>query len=356
MTFYYFLATLSSAVIMVQAGTYIDKVNLKFYSTICLIGLATMCLILSFSFHVSLLFVGLLGLRLFGQSLMTHISATSISRYFTVNTGKALSISTLGHPFGELVLSGLGVYFLFSFGWRNTFMYLGMAVIVVVIPALFSLFKKHDSFLVPSNNFQVSKSETKNPGWKRKDVLKNGFFYAAVPVSLVAPFVLTGFFIHQNSLMENKGWSEEWRLFAFSFFPIVRILSGFCVGFLIDKYSVQKIFTLQLLPTLIGLLSIIIIDHEVSAILYYGMAGMALGLGSNLKSALWVNRYGRENIGSIRSVVAMLTAFSTAISPLIFGVLLDNGITASTISLFNIVLILIVFLSYTFKLLFEKPI
>ncbi len=233
-------------------------------------------------------------------------------------------------------------------------MYLGMAVIVVVIPTLFSLFKKNDSFVVPSINDESIKSRQGSKGWTRKDVLKNGFFYVAVPVSLVAPFVLTGFFIHQNSLMENKGWSEEWRLFAFSFFPIIRILSGFSVGFLIDKYSVQRVFTLQLLPTLIGLLSIIFIEHQVSAILYYGMAGMALGLGSNLKSALWVQRYGRENIGSIRSVVAMLTAFSTAISPLIFGVLLDSGITAGTISILNIAILVLVFVSYTIKLIFEK--
>ncbi len=355
MTFYYFLATMSSALIMLQVGTYIDRVNLKLYSTICLLGLASMCIILSFSFHVSFLFIGLLGLRLFGQSLMTHISATSISRYFTSHTGKALSIATLGHPLGELALSALGVYFLFTFGWRDSFLYLGMAVIIVVIPALLSLFKTNDSFLMPLSNNGLLTSKGSNKGWTRKDVLKNGFFYVAVPVSLVAPFVLTGFFIHQNSLMESKGWSEEWRLFAFAFFPIIRIVSGFWVGFLIDKYSVQKVFTLQLLPTFIGLLSIIFIDHKVSAILYYGMAGMALGLGSNLKSALWVQRYGRENIGSIRSVVAMLTAFSTAISPLIFGILLDNGITASTISILNICILMVVFVSYTMKVFFEKP-
>ncbi|MGL1903702.1 MAG: MFS transporter [Fibrobacterales bacterium] len=343
MTFYYFLATISSAVIMAQAGVYIDRVNLKLFSGISLLGLGVMTYTLSQGTHIIALFFGLMGLRLFGQSLMTHIGATATSRFFTKDTGKALSISTLGHPLGEFFFSAVGVYLIATIGWRDTLSWFAYALIFIA-PALLMLFKKSDTFNLP---LALQKDNAPNArSWTRGDVLKNSFFYCAVPVTLAAPFLLTGFFIHQQSLMEAKGWSDGWRLAAFSLFPILRITSGFIIGFIIDRFGAKNSFLIQLIPTIIALSALIFIDHQVSAAIYYGMCGIALGFGSNLKSTLWVEEYGRANIGAIRSVVAMLTAFSTAISPVIFSLFLDNGFSVIQICIYTLVAVSIVGVVY----------
>jgi MFS family permease len=274
---------------------------------------------------------------------MTHIGATATSRYFTKSTGKALSISTLGHPLGEFFFSAVGVYLIATIGWRDTLSWFAYALILIA-PTLLLLFKKSDAFNLP---VALQKGATDGEkSWTRGDVLKNPFFYCAVPVTLAAPFLLTGFFIHQQVLMDAKGWTDGWRLAAFSLFPIFRISSGFLIGFIIDRFSAKNAFLIQLLPTFIGLAALIFIDHKISAAIYYGMSGIALGFGSNLKSTLWVEEYGRANIGAIRSVVAMLTAFSTAVSPVIFSLFFDNGFSVVQVCSYMLVLVSIVGVVY----------
>jgi len=57
-----------------------------------------------------------------------------------------------------------------------------------------------------------------------------------------------------------------------------------------------------------------------------------VGLGSTVKTALLVEVYGTRNLGAIRSVSATVMVVSTALSPVLFGFLLDHGFGFTFIS------------------------
>jgi hypothetical protein len=48
-------------------------------------------------------------------------------------------------------------------------------------------------------------------------------------------------------------------------------------------------------------------------------------MSGNVRSALWAELYGVRHLGSIKSMMAALTALSTAGSPIIVGFVLDAG-------------------------------
>ncbi len=70
--------------------------------------------------QVAVLFVALFCLRQFGQGMLTLISAATMSRGFQGARGKAISLSTMGHPFGEAILPSIVVITLTNNGLHQT--------------------------------------------------------------------------------------------------------------------------------------------------------------------------------------------------------------------------------------------
>jgi len=54
---------------------------------------------------------------------------------------------------------------------------------------------------------------------------------------------------------------------------------------------------------------------------------MCVGTRSPVVGSLWAGVYGPGKLGSIRSLMTSLMMISTAVSPVLFGVLIDRGIS-----------------------------
>lgn len=115
----YAAATLASAFTLSYLGRFIDQIKLPIFSSRVMLGFAFALLLLSQSYYLPMLFMGLFGIRLFGQGLMTHVSMTSMVRFFEKNRGKAISFAALGHPASEAIFPSLVVLLIASQGWRT---------------------------------------------------------------------------------------------------------------------------------------------------------------------------------------------------------------------------------------------
>ena len=114
---FYSTATLTSAIVFFWLGKLTDHLSFK------LLGLITLGILSGFSFLLSstetliMLFLSLFGLRLFGQSMISHIAITAMARLFSKKKGKAISIALIGHPIGEALFPFLITFFLLQFSW-----------------------------------------------------------------------------------------------------------------------------------------------------------------------------------------------------------------------------------------------
>lgn len=115
----YSIATLVSAGTLPYLGQWIDHLPLRKYSLLVASGLVIASLRVAVSWHVALLFIGIILLRLSGQGLSSHTAQTAMARYFTDERGKALSISSLGYPIGEGILPLAIAGLLGIFSWRT---------------------------------------------------------------------------------------------------------------------------------------------------------------------------------------------------------------------------------------------
>ena len=320
----YSFATLTSAIFFFWLGKLTDEFNLT------VLGLITLGMLSGFSFLLSsaetllMLFLSLLGLRLFGQSMISHIAVTAMARWFSKKRGLALSIALMGHPIGEVLLPSLITFFLFQFTWREIWMGIGTCIIIIFLPLVYWLggqlkLNKPDS----SNSRRTKSKKNLNVSWNRSQVLKDLRFYQILPGLLASPFIVTGVFFHQIHLIETKSWAITLLASSYPFFALSMLGVTFGVGWIIDRFGTVHLLRFFLLPLAFGLLLIAGTEKAFALPIFMILMGASAGSSTVVISTLWVDLYGINYIGSIRSMFFSFVVFSSSISPALMGLLLD---------------------------------
>ena len=323
----YSVATLTSAIFFLWLGKFTDQFNL------IVLGLITLVLLSGFSFLISstesllILFLSLLGLRLFGQSMISHIAVTAMARWFLKKKGRALSIALMGHPIGEALLPSIVTFFLFQFTWREIWIGVGTCIIIIFLPLVYWLGRYLKLQRLDLSNSLPETKKKLNVSWNRSQVLKDLRFYQIIPGLLASPFMVTGVFFHQIHLIESKSWSMKLLASSYPFFALSVIGVTFVVGWVVDRFSTVHLLRFFLLPLAFGLLLVAFTDKTYAVPIFMFLMGASTGAATIVISTLWIELYGIDFLGSIRSMCFSLVVLSTSISPALIGLLIDTGIT-----------------------------
>ena len=333
----YSIATLSSAVCLIWAGRKIDDVDLRLYVLIVCVFYAVACFLVGgIIVSIYALGIGLFLLRMTGQGLMGHTAMTSMARTFNQDRGKAMSVASIGHPFGEAVLPSCAVALLAAYGWQTTWQYTGVAILVILIPGVLILLRGDASRYRPQVKAgKAPQDETihSSKQWTRQEVIHDSRFYFIVPCALAAPLILTGLFFHQVHLADSKGWSLAWMASSFIGFAIATVVGSFTTGVLVDRHGSLSILPWYLSPLICGLVLLMFSDHPSAAMLYMIGGGLTTGASSITLTSTWAEVYGTAHIGAIRALVSASMVFSTALAPAIMGWFIDKGVPIEQIVL-----------------------
>lgn len=315
----YMLATLAGSIALPFLGKLLDRSDLLKFTLVMGTLLALGCSILSLSYSVLFVVIGLIFIRCFGQGAMHLVSSTTITRNFQASRGKALSMSSQGFPIAEALMPMLVTFWIVHYGWRSGWSFLASILIVCFFPAVIWLLN-HPS--VP-RRVEDSLIDQSRPTAAVK-VFTDFRFYPALLFSTCAPFLLTGLFLFQISIAESKGWDKSLLASAFILFAGLRALTNLGVGFLIDRFSARKLLAVSLVPLAFAILALWKATDSQWAFIYLALAGVAVGMGANIKQSFWAEAYGTAELGAIKGKVAFVIVLSTAISPLLMGWLLDR--------------------------------
>lgn len=329
----YSAATLTGAFALPWLGQWIDRVPLRQYSMYVAVALLAASLMMAVSWHISMLFVSLVLLRLAGQGLSGHTAQTTMARYNDNIRGKALSISGLGYPLGEAVLPSIIAGLLVFFHWRTTWALIALVIAVFFIPVLWFLIRREKKAVDEGvvNDDKPSASD------QFKVLLTDPQTLFILPAILMPPFWVTGLFLYQVSAADQLGWSAGLIATAFVAFAVARIFMGLASGPIIDRFSAKSLFPFLLIPMIIGLLIGYVFSGGWAAFVYLGLIGATMGFASTLKSALWAELYGTDVIGTVQSFFASLMILSTSISPFLVGWLLDESVSMNSILMIAII-------------------
>lgn len=330
-------ATLLSAFTITWLGRFIDKTRLTKFTKLVMFGLIVFLLVMSVSYHIALLFVAIYGMRLFGQGLLTHTSVTSMARFFEKGRGKAISFASLGHSFGEALLPIIIVGGIYLLGWRLTLV-VSAAFVAICIPYAIYLLRKNTNFSQLRKYIPKPFSKEEEKSASPTQILKTKGFWIIMPSSLGAAAIGTGFLLFKLKLGLANNWSPAFIAGGFTAYAVGNALSNLLAGFLSDRFSGKKLFPIYLLPGILGISSLLLSDQPWVYIALISGIGITNGFGSTVKNVALTEIYGERILGSVRSLFTMVMVFSTALGPLLFGLMLDTNYSFSDIALVSIVI------------------
>ena len=355
---FYSAATLTSAIVFLWFGKFTDQFDLTMLGLIAFIALSLFSLMLANTNTFFLLFLSLFGLRFFGQGLLGHVAITAMACWFSKKRGQALSFAALGYSLGEAVLPMLVAFFFTLLTWREIWFAVFLCIILIFLPLLYWFGKCIKSRGVDnSKNNLIEKKDISYVSWNRKQVLKDFRFYQIIPGLLASPFIITGVLFHQVHLVETKSWSL--KMFA-SCYPLYALSATgimLAAGWIVDRLSSVYLLRFYLLPLGLGLILLGITDKTYIAPIFMLLAGGTAGAATIVMGALWVELYGTDYLGSIRSMCFAIMVISTSIAPGLIGLLIDIGVTLETqlsILAIYIFICLVIFIIITPSLLAKR--
>lgn len=333
----YSVATLCSGLTIIFVGKKVDTVDLQRFTLMLCGGMLAACVLLASATHVAMLAIAFFLLRLCGQGLLSHTSSTSMSRYFDKQRGKALSIAGLGYPLGEAILPSLVVVALAALGWRQTWFAVAACVACVLVPLVLLFLRGHKErhaahvAQIEARGKVSGKHSTVGRQWTRREVVKDLRFYLYLPGVMAPGFIVTGIFFHQGHLIESKDWTATWFAACFVAFAGAQVLSSLIAGPLVDRLGAARIMPVFLAPLALSLVVLASGTSPETAIYFLALFGVTAGLGGPIVGSMWAEVYGTEHLGAIRAMATAIMVFGTAGSPVLFGKLLDIGVTMESI-------------------------
>ena len=334
----YALATLVSSFSLIWIGKKIDDFALIKFSFFVIFLLFFSSIFFSFINNIYLLLVGIFFLRLSGQGLMSHTATTSISRYFSLNRGKALSVTWLGLSAAEFIMPITIVFFLSIYSWRSIWLSIGLLIIIFLPLLSFLTIKKIKLSSREEKNVDLKKNNIIS--WKRREILLDPKFYLISLVMLALPTINTGVFVYQSFILESKGWGDFVIAKSFMFYAILSVGTLFIAGPLVDKFTSRKLLPYMNIPSLFAMIILFYFDNYFFAYFVLGLMGISNGLANVLGSSTWAEIYGVKYIGSIKALTTSMMVFSTAFGTAIFGIVIDYGYSIEFIALLSFLYII----------------
>ena len=333
----YALSTTLSSLLLINVAKLIDFIDLRIYSIIITTGLIITCVsIYILPFNIFYLVIIILSLRFFGQGAMTHAGITSLTRYFGKDRGKAISFGNLGGMLGVMFLPIIVVYFKNFFSFREIWLFSSISL-VIFLPIL---------YIILNNQKQRQKKFKESiqgsfKKWKTIDVIKNKKFLTYLPITTFFSFIGTGLMFHQIFIFSQKGWTIDMLGVGFIFLGGFSILGLIIGGPLIDMLNPQKAILYLLLPIFLAILILLAFDSFIFLLIYMSLYGFNLGISSPFTGSLWAEIFGLESLGTVKALFHALVVFASALSPVVFGYVIDWGYGLGMISLISLVMIIL---------------
>ncbi len=339
----YGLATLAGGLAMFWLGGQVDRVRPVSTLSLALGLMAVGAFLMAAVQGPLMLLLSLLCLRLGGQGLAGHLAIVVAARY-SARRGRGVAIAAYGFIVGEALLPALVVSLLGVASWRVLWMGVGLVIVGMAWPLLSwwaralprPVFAPPAEVPSPAGPRTVdAPAKAASTPWRRRDLLREPRFRAALAVMLVPPVVVTAVFVQQGALAARLGWQPGGAAWAMAGFAAAQAVSTWLAGRWVDRHGAGRLLRLYLWPLAAGvLLAGLPLTPTGGAApawpwwcLFVGL-GATAGAQSVLSGALWVELFGDATVGRVRGVYAALMVLATAVAPMALGLALDGPLPA----------------------------
>jgi MFS family permease len=246
---------------------------------------------------------------------------STIARWFVFRRGLMSGVTAAGVGVGVMLLPPLSSYFISSFGWRTSYIIIGMAVLALVITSA-QLLKRDPSEIGQSALGRSEQHEDNSPNFTLREALCTRQFWLICGVYLMMGVCLQTILVHIVPHATDVGVPEVTAATIISVIGGVSIISKVALGIAVDRLGNKPV---ALLIASLMLTSLIIIQlSDALWVLYVFAVFFAFGYGgfSAIQSPYLAELFGLKYHGTIFGFTLFLLG-AGAFGPFIAGKIFD---------------------------------
>lgn len=328
----YTVGTLIGSFVLPIVGREIDRRGSRPMVVIIATIFGLACIYMGFVGNAIMLGLGFVAIRMFGQGSLSLVSQNIINQWWVRRRGMVMGISGLAVAvlgfggFPNLINWLIPIY-----GWRLTYIFLGLSLLLLMVPVGLLLFRNRpeEYGLEPDGNMFVttatdtSTAQITEENWTLTDVIRTPVFWVFTMGLASISMLSTGLFFHMVSIFQDNGLTPT--IAASVFIPIALTMAvvNLGSGILVDRIPVRAMMAAALLLQAVVLVMALFLQSVELAILYGVILGTMSGLMRTVSSVVWANYFGRLHLGSISGTSITVAVAASALGPMPFGIARD---------------------------------
>ena len=288
-----------------------------------------------------------------GNTGISTIPTTKLlSNWFNRRRGFAIGIAATAVGIGGLVIVPLvGAYLIPSFGWRFSFLFLGILTwVLIIIPALWLIKSKPADIGLLPDGAEKPETQENTPVPATTDDWSLNAALKTLPLWLIAVGFVTGTYahtsiiLHQVNFLTDIGFDVVAASAALGAIAFGSGVGKFFFGWLCDH--IQAKYTAAMAFSLVAIGVIILTTINAASplfVIWLYIIPFGLGVGGWLPNlSMIVSRtFGLASYGAIFGVLTMAMNFGVAFGPTIAGYMYDSMQSYSGVFILMLVLLAI---------------
>jgi MFS family permease len=239
-----------------------------------------------------------------------------ILTWFKRRRGIALALILTGSGVGSILIPPATQWMIDHHGWRNAYLMLGcIALFGLPLTALLMRNKP-----VPA----AREDDSYASGTTVRAALSSISFWTLALIIMLSAFNENGLVTNMAAMLTEHGITAQSAALALSVRGGAGILGRLCTGFLIDKFSAQRIQTFILLLSAIGTLILAFSGTSATALVGAALLGAGLGSEADIVPYLLANYFGRKHFSVLYGLTWTAYAVGGATGPMVVGHLYDR--------------------------------
>ena len=243
--------------------------------------------------------------------------ARTVLSWFHERRGLALAIVLTGSGVGSILIPPLTQWMIEHHGWRSAYAMLG-GIALLAIPLIALLVRNRPEAL-------VLKEQSPTPSKTVGEALRSAPFWILAGIIMLSAFSENGLVTNLAAILTEHGVAAHSAALALSVRGGAGIVGRLCIGFLIDRFSPQRIQTFVLALSAAG--ALILAFAGTSSIALVGAAVLGVGLGSEADVApyLLAHYFGRRHFSVLYGLTWTAYAIGGATGPMAIGHWYDHA-------------------------------
>ena len=337
----YMLGTLLASLPMTLVGAVMDRYGPRRTLAVVAALFGLVCAGVSQVSGLFTLFVAFLFLRMLGQGAMGLLAANTLAMWFNRRLGFAGGISSLGFTAAMAAIPALNLWLIASYGWRGSYVILGAAVWILLLPLLGVLFRdrpedvgqKPDGFpwdprsdpargkgLGPGPASAVTSGEIgAETEYDLAGAMRTRTYWILAGASAAWSMIFTGIIFHLVQLFLDSGLSEGEAAAAFTTIALSLAVSRFVGGIMADRLPLNILLTLSLACATGATVLLVRMSSLWTAQAFAVAQGAGSGMMMAVSTTLWARYYGRRHLGKILGSLTTIGVAASSLGPFVMG-------------------------------------